>query len=221
MAGRRLYCHNAGFQLDPGPVPKLYRLKCIEDVDGNGDYEVLWRAPIFTPATQMSLANLLDQTGLGTASAPAIKVEPTQVANPPSATLELLNSGVAGLQVDGGGVMRPQSLSFSLRVAGMQPDSFNYFVSLSAVVQTYEVPLDRDGNGRMEDGNGNVLIEVSEAKIDGRAKVRLGPTFLAGREQLIRYDALAALHWTRATRLKLAVDKNTEGANEDLEPLLR
>jgi hypothetical protein len=221
MAMRRLYCLDSNRPFEAGTVPARQRYHCIEDVDGDGVYEVLWRDPIFTPADQSSLVSLFGQYALGSATAPVIKVEPVEVSNPPTAQLELLNSGISGTRVDAAGELKPTAIGFSLRVAGMQPKSFDYFVELSSVVQTYDVELDENGNGVFKDAEGNVLIEVSNAKIDGKALVKLGSSFLAGREQLIRYDALVASPRERAARLMQAADKVKALVNEDISPLLR
>jgi hypothetical protein len=221
MAMRNLYCLDSNRQLAADAVPTRHRYHCIEDVDGDGSYEVLWRDPIFTPADQSGLVSLFGQSALGSTSAPAIKVEPVAISNPPTAQLALLNSGISGARIDATGELKPTSIGFSLRVVGMQPKTFDYFIDLSSVVQTYFVELDTEGNGALKDAAGNRLIEVNNAKINGQALVRLGSTFLVGQERLIRFDLLARPQRERAARLMEAADKVKTVANEDILPLLR
>jgi hypothetical protein len=158
---------------------------CLQDMDGDGKYEVLWKRPRFAPGTRYVLAGWDMRTVLNGDEGPPITVRPADPATLPPETIEMTYVGVSDEGMNQAGVVKAEAIDFNWTFA-----SFPQSSSATLPFKSLSIKLDADGNGKISD-NGRDTIRVSGVTGNSQARIQFLGFFLLG-EQLLTNPAAGA-----------------------------
>jgi hypothetical protein len=178
---------------------------CLQDIDRNGSYEVLWKDPQFIRGARYALAGLETRTALDGGQKPPITVRSADASLLAPETIELVYVGVTEEGIGAGGTVVPKAVGFNWRYA-----SFPLPTSASSTFLVQGVSVSEKGDGKYTSSSRD-FVTVSGVTGNGQAQVQILGLYPLG-DQLLSDPAERAARF-RALAKSIRESKEVTGAD--------